>query len=348
MRTFNYENLRNVSWDSEILGLVAKIYEYKGRQELFLRQKPAVLERLVEIAKVQSTQSSNEIEGIVTTNTRIKQICDDKTTPRNRDEEEIMGYRDVLNTIHESYEYIPLNSSHILQLHRDLYKYSEKNIGGRFKTTQNYITETHPDGTKLIRFTPLEPYEVPEAVGAICESFNRIVDEGIVEPLVLIPIFINDFLCIHPFSDGNGRMSRLITTLLLYKCGYLVGRYISIESKIEKTKQSYYEVLKRSGDGWHEGKNDSTDFIKYLLGIILSAYRDFEERVDIFDEKLPAIELVRNAVNSKIGKFTKSDIEELVPSIKKTSVGNSLKTLVEEGIIQRHGQGKNTFYTRKQ
>ena len=348
MRTFNYKNLRNVSWDSEILGLVAKIYEYKGRQELFLRQKPAVLERLVEIAKVQSTQASNEIEGIVTTSTRIKQICDDKTTPRNRDEEEIMGYRDVLNTIHESYEYIPLNSSHILQLHRDLYKYSEKNIGGRFKTTQNYITETHPDGTKLIRFTPLEPYEVPEAVGAICESFNRIVDEGIVEPLVLIPIFINDFLCIHPFSEGNGRMSRLITTLLLYKCGYLVGRYISIESKIEKTKQSYYEVLKRSGDGWHEGKNDSTDFIKYLLGIILSAYRDFEERVDIFDEKLPAIELVRNAVNSKIGKFTKSDIEELVPSIKKTSVGNSLKTLVEEGIIQRHGQGKNTFYTRKQ
>lgn len=348
MRTFNYENLRNVSWDSEILGLVAKIYEYKGRQELFLRQKPAVLERLVEIAKVQSTQASNEIEGIVTTSTRIKQIFDDKTTPRNRDEEEIMGYRDVLNTIHESYEYIPLNSSHILQLHRDLYKYSEKNIGGRFKTTQNYITETHPDGTQLIRFTPLEPYEVAEAVGAICESFNRTVDEGIIEPLALIPIFINDFLCIHPFSDGNGRMSRLLTTLLLYKCGYLVGRYISIESKIEKTKQNYYDVLKRCGDGWHEEKNDSTDFIKYLLGIILSAYRDFEERVDIFDEKLPAIELVRNAVNSKIGKFTKGDIEELVPSIKKTSVGNSLKTLVEEGIIQRHGQGKNTFYTRKQ
>ena len=348
MRTFNYENLRNVSWDSEILGLVAKIYEYKGRQELFLRQKPAVLERLVEIAKVQSTQASNEIEGIVTTSTRIKQIFDDKTTPRNRDEEEIMGYRDVLNTIHESYEYIPLNSSHILQLHRDLYKYSEKNIGGRFKTTQNYITETHPDGTQFVRFTPLEPYEVAEAVDAICESFNRTVDEDIVEPLVLIPIFINDFLCIHPFSEGNGRMSRLITTLLLYKCGYLVGRYISIESKIEKTKQSYYDVLKRCGDGWHEGKNDTTDFIKYLLGIILSAYRDFEERVDIFDEKLPAIELVRSAVNSKIGKFTKSDIEELVPSIKKTSVGNSLKTLVEEGIIQRHGQGKNTFYTRKQ
>ncbi|MBQ4631323.1 MAG: Fic family protein, partial [Clostridia bacterium] len=155
MRAFNYDNLRNISWDSEILGLVAQIHEYKGRQELFLRQKPAVLDRLVEIAKVQSTEASNKIEGIVTTSTRIKQLCDDKTTPRNRDEEEIMGYRDVLNTIHESYEYIPLKSSYILQLHRDLYQYSDKSIGGRFKTTQNFVAETRPDGTQFVRFMPL-------------------------------------------------------------------------------------------------------------------------------------------------------------------------------------------------
>lgn len=348
MRTFNYDELSQVSWDNEMLGLVAQIHEYKGRQELYLKQKPAVLDRLVEIAKVQSTEASNKIEGIVTTSTRVKQLCDDKTTPRNRDEEEIMGYRDVLNTIHESYEYIPLKPSYILQLHRDLYKYSEKSIGGRFKATQNYVAETRPDGTQFVRFMPLEPYETPEAVNAICESFNRNVDACTVDPLVLIPVFINDFLCIHPFNDGNGRMSRLLTTLLLYRCGYVVGRYISIESKIERTKQKYYDVLERCGHGWHEGENDPTDFIKYMLGIILSAYRDFEERVDIFEEKLPAVELVRRAILSKIGKVTKSEIEELVPSIKKSSIGNSLKALVEEGFIERHGQGKNTFYTRKQ
>ncbi len=348
MRTFRYDTLRSLSWDSEILGLVAQIHEYKGRQELFLRQKPAVLDRLVEIAKVQSTEASNKIEGIVTTSTRMKQLCNDKTTPRNRDEEEIMGYRDVLNTIHESYAYIPLKPSYILQLHRDLYQYSDKSIGGRFKTTQNYVTETRPDGTQLVRFIPLAPYETPAAIDAICESFNRAIDGCEIDPLVLIPIFINDFLCIHPFNDGNGRMSRLLTTLLLYRCGYVVGKYISLESKIERTKQRYYDVLARCGNGWHEEKNTPDDFIKYLLGIILSAYREFEERVDILDEKLPAVVLVRKAIQSKLGTFTKSDIEALVPSLKKTSIGNSLKTLVAEGFIERHGKGKNTFYTRKE
>lgn len=346
MRSFYYEALRDSVWDSEILGLVAQIHEFKGRQELYLKQKPAVLERLVEIAKVQSTEASNKIEGIVTTSTRIKQICDDKTTPRNRDEEEIMGYRDVLNTIHENYEYIPIRSSYILQLHRDLYQYSEKTIGGRFKTTQNYIAETRTDGTQFVRFTPLEPYETPEAVDTLCDSFNRAMDACIVDPLILIPIFINDFLCIHPFNDGNGRMSRLLTTLLLYRQGYVVGRYISLESKIERTKQKYYDVLERSGQGWHEEKNDPTGFIKYILGVILSAYRDFEARVELLDEKLPAKELVRKAIMSKLGKITRSEIEELIPSLKKTSITNSLSALVKEGVIDCHREGKNTFYTR--
>lgn len=346
MRSFDYSTLQSQQWDSEILGLVAQIHEFKGRQELYLKQKPAVLDKLIDIAKVQSTEASNKIEGIVTTNTRVQQLCMEKTTPRNRDEEEIMGYRDVLNTIHESYEYIPLRASYILQLHRDLYKYSERGIGGRFKNTQNYVAATYPDGTQKILFTPLAPYETPDAIDAICESFNRAIDACTIDPLVLIPIFINDFLCIHPFNDGNGRMSRLLTTLLLYRCGYVVGRYISLESKIEKTKEKYYEVLNICGNGWHEGNNDPTPFVKYLLGIILSAYRDFESRVDLFDEKLPAIELVRRAVGDKIGKFTKSEIMEMVPSIGKASVENALKKLIEDGTIQRHGKGKATFYTR--
>lgn len=346
MRTFNYLLLKDKRWDSETLGLVAQIHEYKGRQELYLKQKPAVLDKLVEMAKIQSTEASNRIEGIITTSTRIKQLYHEKTTPKNRDEQEITGYRDVLNTIHESFEYISLRPSYILQLHRDLYKYSEKSIGGRFKNTQKYITETYSDGTQKVRFEPLAPYETPEAIDAICESFNRAVDSCIVDPLILIPYFINDFLCIHPFNDGNGRMSRLLTTLLLYRCGYVVGRYVSIESKIEKTKSKYYDVLEQSGIGWREGNNDPTPFIKYILGIILASYREFESRVDLFDEKLSAVELVRRAVGEKIGKFTKSEIMELVPSVGKTSVENSLRKLVEDGFIARHGTGKATFYTR--
>lgn len=346
MRSFDYGKLKDCQWDSEILGLVAQIHEYKGRQELYLRQKPATLEKLIEIAKIQSTEASNKIEGIVTTATRIQQLCMDKTTPRNRDEEEIMGYRDVLNTIHENYEYISLRSSYILQLHRDLYKYSEKTIGGRYKNTQNVIAETREDGTQVVRFTPMAPYETPVAIDAICESFNQAIDSCVIDSLILIPIFIHDFLCIHPFNDGNGRMSRLLTTLLLYRQGYVVGKYISIESKIEKTKIKYYEVLERCGDGWHEGKENPTPFIKYILGIILAAYRDFENRINLVDDRLPAIEQVRTVIHEKIGKFTKSEIMELVPAIGKASVENSLKKLTEEGVIEKHGIGKATFYTR--
>lgn len=346
MRTFNYMALKERLWDSEILGYLTNIHEYKGKQELYLRQKPDVLDRLVEIARVQSTEASNKIEGIVTTSTRIQQLCAEKTTPRNRDEEEISGYRDALALIHENYEYIEIKASYILQLHRELYRYSQSSFGGHFKNTQNVIAEVRADGTQVVRFMPLAPYETPQAIDNICEQFNMAMAKEVVDPLLLIPIFINDFLCIHPFNDGNGRMSRLLTTLLLYRCGFVVGRYISLEKKIEQHKEQYYDVLEQSGIGWHEGQNNPTPFIKYLLGIILASYRDFEERVNIVDEKLPAVEMVRRAIDHKIGKFTRSEIMELVPSLGKTSVGNALKALVGEGYLERHGQGKGTFYTR--
>ncbi len=346
MRRFDYNKLKEYQWDSEVLGLVAQIHEFKGRQELYLKQKPAVLDKLVEIARIQSTEASNKIEGIVTTATRIQQLCMEKTTPKNRDEEEIMGYRDVLGVIHENYEYIPIRSSYILQLHRDLYKYSEKTIGGRYKNTQNVVAENHNDGTQRVIFTPLAPYETPGAIEEICENFNRVIDSCVIDSLILIPIFIHDFLCIHPFNDGNGRMSRLLTTLLLYQQGYVVGRYISIESKIEKTKEKYYAVLAQCGEGWHEGTENPMPFVKYLLGIVLASYRDFESRIELVDNKLPAIEQVRTAIKEKIGKFTKNEIMELVPGIRKASVENSLKKLTDEGVIKKHGVGKATFYTR--
>ena len=346
MRVFDYEKLSQSQWDVEVVNLLTKIHEHKGKQELFLKQKPAVLDKLVEIAKVQSVEDSNKIEGIVTTTTRIKELIAHKTTPRNRDEEEILGYRDVLNTIHESYEYIPINSNYILQLHRELYKYSEKGIGGRYKNTQNSIVEQDQKGNVIEIFKPLSPYETPKAIEDICIELNRALDKHEVDSLLLIPILIHDFLCIHPFNDGNGRMSRLLTTLLLYRQGYVIGKYISLESKIEQNKDGYYSSLRKSGLYWHEDQEDVTPFIKYILRTILAAYIDFEERVDYVAEKIPTIEVVRNAVNKKLGKFTKSDIMELVPSIGKATVENMLKKLVEEGYINRYGKGRSTYYVK--
>ncbi len=220
MKTFDYTKLSERTWDSEVLSYVAQIYEAKGRQELFIRQKPVELYRLVEIAKIQSTEASNRIEGIVTTNARLEQLIADKTTPRNRDEEEILGYRNVLNLIHESYEYINVRPNHILQLHQELLKYTTFTYKGRFKTVPNEIAATMPNGEKKILFKPLEPYETPEAVENLCENYRTIIGNEQLDPLIVIPCFILDFLCIHPFNDGNGRLSRLLTLLLLYQNGF--------------------------------------------------------------------------------------------------------------------------------
>ena len=346
MRTFNYSALKDQKWDSEILGLVAAIYKYAGKQELYLKQKPHELEKLVEIAKIQSTEASNAIEGIVTTNTRIRQLVEEKTAPRNRDEQEIAGYRDVLNVIHESFDAIPITKNYILQLHKMLYSHMNNPLAGQTKTVQNYISATYPDGHTETVFTPLAPFETPEALEKICEEYSRVIGNFEVEPLIIIPIFIHDFLCIHPFNDGNGRMSRLLTTLLLYRSGFNVGKYISLEAKIAKNKDLYYDALRRSQDGWHEGSEDVVPFIKYLLGTILAAYKDFEDRFSIVEEKLPAVEIVRKATLTKIGKFTKRDIIELCPSLSLSSVEGSLRKLVQSGDIKREGVGKGTFYYR--
>lgn len=346
MRDFNYSIIKEQSWDSDILGLIAAIYKEAGKQELYLKQRPEELEKLVEIAKIQSTEASNAIEGIVTTSTRMRQLVEEKTTPRNRDEQEIAGYRDVLNIIHESFDAIPLSQNYILQLHKIMYSHMNNPMAGRTKNTQNYITAKYPDGHVETLFTPLAPFETPEALDKICEEFNRVIGNMEVEPLIAIPIFIHDFLCIHPFNDGNGRMSRLLTTLLLYRNGFYVGKYISLEAKIAKNKDLYYESLNRSQDGWHEGKEDSLPFIKYLLGTILAAYRDFEDRFSIVEEKLPAIDMVRKATQNKIGKFTKQDIRELCPSLSISSIEGALRKMVAAGELMRSGVGKSTFYVR--
>lgn len=346
MRTFNYSKIKEQKWDSEILGYIAAIYREVGKQEQYLKQRPEELEKLVEIAKIQSTEASNAIEGIVTTNTRIRQLVEEKTTPKNRDEQEIAGYRDVLNAIHDSFDVIPISRNYILQLHKIMYSHMNNPLAGQTKNIQNYISATYPDGHTETLFTPLSPFETPEALDKICEEYNRVIGNFEVEPLIVIPIFIHDFLCIHPFNDGNGRMSRLLTTLLLYRNGFHVGKYISLEAKIAKTKDLYYDALVRSQDGWHEGCEDAVPFIKYLLSIILAAYKDFEDRFSIIETKLPAVEMVRKATQNKIGRFTKQDIRELCPSLSISSIEGSLRKLVKEGDLKREGSGKATYYLR--
>ena len=349
MREFDYSKLKDRTWDNEILSYIAKIHEFKGKQELFLRQKPVELNRLVEIAKIQSTESSNQIEGIVTTNARLKQLCSNKTTPRNRNEEEILGYRNALNIVHENYNDIPVRSSYILQLHGEMLKHTAYSYAGSYKTTPNEIDMILENGEKVVLFKPLEPYETPDAVNRLCDEFNKAISEGIVDPLILIPMFILDFLCIHPFNDGNGRMSRLLTLLLLYRSGYIVGQYISIEKAIADTKESYYEVLQQSDYNWYEGTNNPKSFIKYMLGIILSCYREFELRIVITSKtgkKSNAYDIVKAYAETTIGKFSKQDALISCPSLGSSSVESALKKLVEEGAIIRTGSGRKTMYIK--
>ena len=346
MRSFNYSAFKEQKWDSDILGLIAAIYKEAGKQEQYLKQRPQEMEKLIEIAKIQSTEASNAIEGIVTTSTRIKQLVEEKTTPRNRDEQEIAGYRDVLNVIHESFDAIPITQNYILQIHKMLYSHMNNPLAGRTKSVQNYISAAYPDGHTEILFTPLASYETSEAFDRICEEYNRVIGNLEVEPLIIITIFIHDFLCIHPFNDGNGRMSRLLTTLLLYQNGFYIGKYISLEAKISKNKDLYYSALSQSQTGWHEGKEDALPFIKYILGTILASYKDFEERTSLVQEKLPALEMVRMAGKSKIGRFNKQDIRELCPTLSDSSIEGALRKLVAAGELKKEGKGKSTCYFR--
>ena len=346
MRDFNYTTIRQQKWDSEVLSLIAAIYKEAGKQELYLKQRPGELEKLVEIAKIQSTEASNAIEGIRTTTTRIRQLVAEKTTPKNRSEEEIAGYRDALNIIHENFDAIPITRNYILQLHIILYNQTSNPMAGQTKNVQNDISATYSDGHTETLFTPLAPYETPEALDRICNEYNRVIGNMELEPLIAIPVFIHDFLCIHPFNDGNGRMSRLLTTLLLYRSGFYVGKYISLEAKIAKNKDLYYDALYAAQQGWHEGKDDPVPFIKYLLGTILSAYRDFEDRFALVETKRTALETVRLATENKIGRFTKQDVRELCPSLSVSSIEGALRKLVEAGELKREDGGKNTCYYR--
>lgn len=344
MRNFDFKVVYQKLVCPEILGYLTKIHEYKGRQKFLAEAKPSELSKLLEIAQIQSTDASNRIEGIITTDDRIKNLALDKTTPRNRSEREIAGYRDVLRTIHENYEYIFPRPSYILQMHRDLYKFSGAAAGGAYKSSDNVIAEERPDGTRVVRFQPVSAWETRDAMNSLCAAFNEAIGDESIDPLILIPVFIFDFLCIHPFNDGNGRMSRLLTLLLLYRAGYIVGKYISIEKLISDTKETYYEVLQQSSDKWHEGQNDYLPFVSYMLGIILAAYRDFDSKMSLLDSRLSKPDRVREIIKNRLGKITKSEIIELCPDISQITVQRALSELMKSGEIQKIGGGRYTSY----
>ena len=346
MRRFEYGRIQSLSWDMDILSLIAGIYRANGKEEVLLSQSPAVLESLVELAKVQSTEASNAIEGIVTTSTRLRQLVADKTTPRNRDEQEIMGYRDALNIIHDSYDSITLSRNHILQLHKILYQYQFNTRGGQLKSVQNYISATYPDGRTEVLFTLLAPYETVEALDQICTEYNRVVGNGEVDPLLAIPIFIHDFLCIHPFNDGNGRMSRLLTTLLLYRSGFMVGKYVSLEAKIAANKDMYYAALRESSDDWYGESSCPTAFIRYWLQMLLAAYHDFEDRSSLLVNSSSAIHQVQTAIDNHLGAFTKQHIREWCPNLSDSAIEGAVRTLVKNGSIHRKGGGRSTYYVK--
>ncbi len=347
MHTFDYSRGLDSLLTPEITGLLTSIHEYRGKQDLYITAKADVLDPLLEVARIQSTEASNRIEGIFTSSTRLRQLLREKATPRNRNEYEIAGYRDVLATIHESHDFMPLSANLILQLHRDLYSHLPDGIGGHWKISENVIAETDSEGNERVRFRPLGSAETPFAMDEICLAYRKAIADGRTDPLLVTAVFVLDFLCIHPFSDGNGRISRLLTLLLLYQSRYVVGKYISLEMLIEKSKETYYETLRGSSDRWHESANDPRPFVCYLLGVILKAYREFEDRVaDVTIGRKTKGERVRSVFATTPGKITKRDILQVCPDISTAMVEKTLKELLDTGFIRKIGQGKGTSYAR--
>ena len=345
MRNYDYREKWKKLLTPEIISLLTSIHEYKGEQRLIAERYADVLTDLVDIARIQSTESSNKIEGIYTSAERLKKIVLDKTMPRNRNEQEIAGYRDVLNTIHENYDFIPIRATLLLQLHRDLYKFQGAGTGGVFKNVDNTIEEVDENGNAKIRFQPVSAWETPEAVDQLCAAYNQVLKEPDVDPLLIMPMFILDFLCIHPFRDGNGRMSRLLTLLLLYQGGYYVGKYISIEKLIERTKDSYYEDLQASSTGWHEEINDYAPFVKYLLGVVVASYREFFERTKLITSvKMSKPERIAEEIRNHIGTITKAELVEQVPDVSQTTVQRTLTELTKRGKIIKLGAGRYIKY----
>lgn len=345
MRSLTPALLRAIRLTPEDGATLKALGEHQGRQDLFRRQTPEVLEALREVAVIESTESSNRLEGVTAPRERVKALVLKATAPRDRSEREIAGYRDALNLIHESARDMAFTVNVVLQLHSILYRYLPT-PGGRWKSAQNEIVERRADGDVRVRFVPVSPVATPQAMADLIEGFPRAVGDGC-EPLIAIPLAVLDFLCVHPFTDGNGRVARLLTLLLLYHFGHEVGRYISLERIFEESKESYYDTLEASSQGWHEGRHDVMPWTAYFWGVLLRAYAGFEERVGtVRSARGSKAGLVEDAVARRIGPFAISDIEADCPGVSRDWIRIVLRRLRDAGRIERRGTGRGAKWVR--
>jgi len=347
MKSFDSRLAERIPLSHAIAQTLRALGEAKGRQELFARQTPQVLETLRQAAIIQSTESSNRIEQITAPLKRIQELVAQKTTPANRSEREIAGYRDVLNTIHSSWADIPVTAGIVLQFHRDLYKYAD-GPGGKWKGADNEITETRADGTVAVRFRPVSAFETPDAMEQLHDRFNSAWETGEIDKLLLIPAYVLDFLCIHPFHDGNGRMARLLTLLLLYRAGFGVGRYISLEKIVEGSRETYYEALAVSSTGYHEGTHTLVPWTEYFLGILTAAYREFESRAGLLTSVRGAKRrMVLDAIEHAFGDFSVSDLQQACPTVGIDLIRRILHEERTAGKLDCLGRGPRARWRRK-
>jgi Fic family protein len=320
------------------LAAIHRLGEARGRQDLFVRQFPEQLNTLRTHAQVESTESSNRIEGIVAAPGRVREIVVHRIQPRDRTEQEIAGYRDALQLIHESHADMRFTENVVLQLHQMLYRY-QPGAGGRWKSTDNQIVERDAAGTVVrVRFTPTGAVETPQAMADLASHYHNAVEDRLAEPLVLLPLAVLDFLCIHPFTDGNGRVARLLSLLLLYHFGYHVGRYVSVERIIEESRGTYYEALEQSSLGWHDHAHDSRPWLEYFWGVLIRAYGEFEERVATL--KGSKTDQIRAAVARRVGAFGIADIERDAPGVSRDMVRHVLRQMRGEGLLRVEGTGR--------
>lgn len=340
--------LADISFSGNQASTLKKLGEYRGRQDLFRQQAPEILASLKQVAVIESAESSNRIEGVTAPRERVEALVMRPTTPANRSEQEIAGYRDALNLIHESAPEMAFSVNVILQLHTLLYRF-QAGVGGRWKMAPNEIVERNPDGTvHRVRFTPVAPVATPQAMDDLVVGYRQAVDAER-EPLVVAPLAILDFLCIHPFTDGNGRVARLLSLLLLYHFDVAVGRYISLERVIEESKETYYDTLTASSRGWHEGRHDPHPWLNYFWGMLLAAYKEFEERVGALKDAPGAkTALVEQAVRRRVRPFAISDIEAECPGVSRDMVRHVLRRMRSKGEIAISGRGRGAKWIRKE
>lgn len=345
MKSFSEEYFKNLFTPPEMLPTFTALGEYKGKELLFQRQSRDVLEKMVMVAKIESAESSNRIEGVIVPHKRVEALFN-KSMPKNRSEQEVAGYRDALQKIHEMHDGMPISNNVVLMMHSSLYKYVTGVKSGEWKRSDNEIIEHLPDGNTKLRFKPVSAFQTAHYMEELVRQFNHAMQKRRMDPLVLIPLFVLDFLCIHPFLDGNGRVSRLLTLLLLYHAGFGVGKYVSLERLVEESKETYYEALYDSSQGWHEGKHNALPWVRYFSGVLTAAYKEFESRVGIFKESGTKSERLIEIINRFENPFSASDLQKACPDAGIDLIRKILKDLRRSGDIEPLGRGRYAQWRR--